>query len=124
MIHDTNMILYYFDNLSYLPDELDRKLANEIVLYYKKFNSFNINDFVIYLEAKKDLINLIINIDDLNYTKEELEDSIDNYFNVIKESLYNNQINKLTNQLKNETNEIKRKEIAQQIVEIKMKESK
>lgn len=124
MIHDTNMILYYFNNLSYLPDELDRKLANEIVLFYKKYNSFNINDFVIYLEAKKDLINLIINIDDLEYTKDQLEESIDDYFKVIKEDLYKNQIKKLTNDLKNETNEIKRKEIAEKIVELKKKESK
>ena len=124
MIHDTNMILYYFNNLSYLPDELDRKLANEIVLFYKKYNSFNINDFVIYLEAKKELINLIINIDDLEYTKDQLEESIDDYFNVIKEVLYKNKINKLTNDLKNETNEIKRKEIAKEIVELKKKESK
>ena len=123
MIHDNKIILNYYNNLSYLPNDTDRKLANEIVLFYKKFNSFNINDFIIYLSDKKDLINLIINIDDLNYTKEELEDSIDNYFNVIRENLYNIQIKRLTNELKNEVNEIKRKEIAQKIVDIKLKES-
>ena len=124
MIKDPNIILYYFNNLSYLPNENARKLANEMVLYFKKFKSFSINDFVIYLEDKKDLINLIIDIDEDEYTKEELEDNIDNYFNVIKESLYKNQIDKLTNDLKNETNEVKRKEIAKKIVEIKLKESK
>ena len=124
MIKDPNIILYYFNNLSYLPNENARKLANEMVLYFKKFKSFGINDFVIYLEDKKDLINLIIDIDEDEYTKEELEDNIDNYFNVIKESLYKNQIDKLTNDLKNETNEVKRKEIAKKIVEIKLKESK
>lgn len=122
MLKDPNMILYYFNNLSYLPNELYRKLANEMVLFYKKYNSFNLNDFVIYLEDKKDLINLIIDIDDEHYINDE--DNIDDYFNVIKENLYQTKINKLTNDLKNESNEVKRKEIAKQIVEIKMKESK
>lgn len=123
MINDNNMILYYFNNLSYLPNDIERKLASEIVLFYKKFNSFNLNDFIIYLEDKKELINLVVDISDLKYTEDELNDNIDNYFDVIKESLYNNQIVKLTSELKNESNSVKRMEIAQKIVDLKIKES-
>ena len=123
MINDNNMILYYFNNLSYLPNDTERKLASEIVLFYKKFNSFNLSDFIIYLEDKKELINLVIDISDLKYTEDELNDNIDNYFDVIKESLYNNQIVKLTSELKNESNSVKKMEIAQKIVDLKMKES-
>ena len=123
MINDNNMILYYFNNLSYLPNDTERKLASEIVLFYKKFNSFNLSDFIIYLEDKKELINLVVDISDLKYTEDELNDNIDNYFDVIKESLYNNQIVKLTSELKNESNSVKKIEIAQKIVDLKMKES-
>lgn len=123
MINDNNMILYYFNNLSYLPNDIERKLASEIVLFYKKFNSFNLSDFIIYLEDKKELINLVVDISDLKYTEDELNDNIDNYFDVIKESLYNNQIVKLTSELKNESNSVKRMEIAQKIVDLKIKES-
>lgn len=123
MINDNNMILYYFNNLSYLPNDTERKLASEIVLFYKKFNSFNLSDFIIYLEDKKELINLVVDISDLKYTEDELNDNIDNYFDVIKESLYNNQIVKLTSELKNESNSVKKIEIAQRIVDLKMKES-
>ena len=123
MINDNNMILYYFNNLSYLPNDTERKLASEIVLFYKKFNSFNLSDFIIYLEDKKELINLVVDILDLKYTEDELNDNIDNYFDVIKESLYNNQIVKLTSELKNESNSVKRMEIAQKIVDLKIKES-
>ena len=123
MIHDNNIINYYYNNLSYLPDPLDRKLANEIVLFYKKYNSFNIDDFIIYLEDKKDLINLIIDIDYIEYTNEELSDNIDDYFNVIKHYITNKKQNDLINELKKETNELKRKELAQQIVDLKLKES-
>ena len=120
MINDNNMILYYFNNLSYLPNDTERKLASEIVLFYKKFNSFNLSDFIIYLEDKKELINLVVDISDLKYTEDELNDNIDNYFDVIKESLYNNQIVKLTSELKNESNSVKRMEIAQKIVDLKI----
>ena len=123
MMHDNDIILYYYNNLYYLPFDNLKHLANEIVLFYKKYNSFNINDFIIYLEDKKDLINLIVEIDDLNYTKDELSDNIDEYFNTIRQYLYKQKIDKLTNDLKNETNEIKRREIAQKIIDIKMKES-
>lgn len=123
MINDNNMILYYFNNLSYLPNDIERKLASEIVLFYKKFNSFNLSDFIIYLEDKKELINLVVDISDLKYTEDELNDNIDNYFDVIKESLYNNQIVKLKSELKNESNSVKRMEIAQKIVDLKIKES-
>ena len=123
MINDNNMILYYFNNLSYLPNDIERKLASEIVLFYKKFNSFNLSDFIIYLEDKKELINLVVDISDLKYTEDELNDNIDNYFDVIKESLYNNQIVKLTSELKYESNSVKRMEIAQKIVDLKIKES-
>ena len=109
--------------VSYLPNDTERKLASEIVLFYKKFNSFNLSDFIIYLEDKKELINLVIDISDLKYTEDELNDNIDNYFDVIKESLYNNQIVKLTSELKNESNSVKKMEIAQKIVDLKMKES-
>lgn len=122
MIHSNEAIINYFNNLSYLPDDKDRMLANDIVLFYKKFNGFNINDFITYISDKKDLINLIIEIDELDVKNSN--DSLDDYFDTIREYQYTNQIMKLTNELKNETNIIKRKEIAQKIVELKMKESK
>ena len=124
MINDNSIIQYYYNNLFYLPFDIHKKLANEIVLFYKKYNAFNLNDFIIYLGDKKELINLLVMISDLDYSKDELEDDIDNYFNTIKEYLTNSQIEKLTNELKKEINEVKRKEIANKIVEIKLKESR
>lgn len=122
MIHDNNSILYYYNNLFYLPFDNYKKLANEIVMFYKKYDSFNINDFIVYLNDKKELINLLIEIDSLDYTIDN-SNELDDYFNVVKEYLYNSQIEKLTNELKSETNEIKRREIAQKIIDLKMKES-
>lgn len=124
MIKNPSLINYYYNNLSYLPNEVDRKLANEMILFYKKFESFNLNDFIIYLKDKKELINKVIEIDDLDYNKEYDMDLIDSYFKVIKEYLNNIEIEKLKKELKNADNEVVRKEIAKKIVELKIKESK
>ncbi len=122
MMHKSEYILYYYNNLSYLPDLKYRKLANEIVMFYKKFESFNINDFIIYLGDKKELINIIAKIDNMNIILAEKEDELDEYFNTIKEYITKKKIEDLTNELKVTTNEVKKRELAKQIVEIKMKE--
>ena len=123
MIRHNNLILYYYNNLSYLPNDIDRKLASEIVLFYKKYNSFNVTDFITYLEDNVELINKTIEIDGLEYKDEYTYDEIDSYFNTIKEYSNKKQINELSNKLKNETNEVVRKEIAKKIEAI-IKESK
>ena len=123
MIRHNNLILYYFNNLSYLPNDIDRKLASEIVLFYKKYNSFNVTDFITYLEDNVSLINRVIEIDSLDYSDNYTLDEIDSYFNTIKEYSNKKQINELSNKLKNETNEVVRKEIAKKIEAI-IKESK
>ena len=123
MIRHNNLILYYFNNLCYLPNEIDRSLANEIVLFYKKFESFNTNDFIVYLEDKNELINRLIEIDELNYSENYTMEEIDSYFKTIKEYSNKNQIEELKKKLKNETNDVVRKELAKKI-EVLIKECK
>ena len=123
MIRHNNLILYYYNNLSYLPNDIDRKLASEIVLFYKKYNSFNVTDFITYLEDNESLINKVIEIDSLSYSDNYTYDEVDEFFNTIKEYSSKKQINELSNKLKNETNEVVRKEIAKKIEAI-IKESK
>ena len=124
MIRHNNIIQYYFNNLSYLPDELDRKLASEIVLFFKKYNSFNLVDFITYLGDNSELVKRVSYIDSLelseNYTMEE----IDNCFDTIKEFSTKKQIENLQAKLKTETNDVVRKEIAKKIIDIKLNEGK
>lgn len=124
MIRHNNIIQYYFNNLSYLPDELDRRLASEIVLFFKKYNSFNLVDFITYLGDNSELVKRVSDIDSLelseNYTMEE----IDNCFDTIKEFSAKKQIENLQAKLKTETNDVVRKEIAKKIIDIKLNEGK
>lgn len=124
MIKHNNIITYYYNNLSYLPDELDRKLASEIVLFYKKYNSFNLLDFITYLEDNNELVKRVTEIDELplgeNYDMKE----IDEYFDTINEYSKNKQIEELNEKLKNESNEVVRRELAKKIFDIRIKENK
>ena len=124
MINHVNIIQYYFNNLSYLPDELDRKLASEIVLFYKKYNSFNLVDFITYLGDNSELVKRVSFIDSLELNKEYTMEEIDNYFDTIKEFSSKKQIENLQEKLKNETNDVVRKEIAKKIIDIKMNQGK
>ena len=121
MIRHTNIIQYYFNNLSYLPDELDRRLASEIVLFFKKYNSFNLVDFITYLGDNSELVKKVSYIDSLDFSENYTMEEIDNYFDAIKEFSNKKQIENLQEKLKIETNDVVRKEIAKKIIEIKSK---
>ena len=121
MIRHTNIIQYYFNNLSYLPDELDRRLASEIVLFFKKYNSFNLVDFITYLGDNSELVKRVSYIDSLEFSENYSMEEIDNYFDTIKEFSNKKQIENLQEKLKSETNDVVRKEIAKKIIEIKSK---
>lgn len=124
MINNSNIISYYYNNLSYLPDEIDRKLASSIVLFFKKYNSFNFLDFITYLEDNNELVKRVIDISELKINKEYTIEEIDEYFNTIKEYSNKEEIRKLNEKLKNESNEVVRKEIAKKIFDIRVKENK
>lgn len=124
MIHNNDIISYYYDNLSYLPNDIDRKLASEIVLFYKKYKSFNLLDFMTYLEDNNELVKRVISIDELHIKKDYSMEEIDEYINTIKEYEKKKQIKELSEKLKNESNEVVRKEIAKKIFDIRIKESK
>ena len=123
MINNNDIILYYYDNLSYLPNEIDRKLASEIVLFYKKYNSFNLLDFITYLGDNNELVKRVSEIDELKLDKKGSKTEIDEYFNTIKDYSKKKQIKELSEKLKNESNEVVRKELAKKIFDIRVKEN-
>lgn len=58
----------------------------------------------------------------MNIILAQTEEELGEYFNTIKEYISKKKIEDLTIELKKETNEVKKREIAKQIVDIKMKE--
>ena len=92
--------------------------------FYKKYNSFNLVDFITYLGDNSELVKRVSYIDSLELNKEYTMEEIDNYFDTIKEFSSKKQIENLQEKLKNETNDVVRKEIAKKIIDIKMNQGK
>ena len=77
-----------------------------------------------YLEDNNELVKRVISIDELHIKKDYSMEEIDEYINTIKEYEKKKQIKELSEKLKNESNEVVRKEIAKKIFDIRIKESK
>lgn len=118
MINNPSYIDYYYENLCYLPNKTDNLLASKMVSFYRKYKSFNLSDFIIYLENNNELINRIIYIDNLKLKKDVDKNIFDEYINSINEYRKNKKINELKNKLRNETNEVIRKELADEILKV------
>ena len=95
MLKNNDLIDYYYENLSFLPNKDDNLLANQMVLFYKKYNCFNLNDFITYLEDKSILINEILQIESYNYKINCNKEEIDSYFKSVKEYIKNKKIEEL-----------------------------
>ena len=48
MIKDPKVINYVEQNITYIPDDNERILSNEIIYYYRKFGIFKVADFISY----------------------------------------------------------------------------
>ena len=121
MIRYPEVIRIYENNKCYFPTKEFRYLANEIVHYYDKHDKLVIADFLSYLSDKKELLDAfnVIDVMDIsdNYTHEQIMDYIDK----LNEYSINEQIKKLMNEFKKETDSNKKIEIANEIQELKVR---
>ena len=60
-------------------------------------------------------------IDELKYSENYTLDEIDSYFNAVREYIKKEEIKKLQKQMKEETNEVVKRELASKIIELKVK---
>lgn len=121
MIRYPEVIRIYEKNKCYIPTKEFRYLANEIIHYFNKQKSLLIADFLSYLSDKKELLDAFNLIDTMdiseNYSYEEIMD----YINILNKYNIEEQIKKLTNDFKKETDEIKKIEIFKEISNLKVR---
>ena len=75
------------------------------------------------MEDNNELVKRVSEIDDLKYDKKGSKTEIDEYFDTIKEYQKKKQIKELSEKLKNESNDVVRKELAKKIFDIRVKEN-
>lgn len=103
------------ENSLYFVDQKTRYLLMEIEYYYKKYGNIEIPDFYTYLIEKVELLELYNNIinyvDDNSITNEAVED----FMKVIKDYNLRLEINRLTELMRKETNDLEKSKIAEEI---------
>lgn len=121
MLRYSEVIRIYEKNKCYFPTKEFRYLVAEIIHYYNKYNSLVIADFISYLSDKKELLDAFNVIDVMeiseNYSYEEIMD----YINILNKYNIEEQIKKLTNEFKRETDELKKIELFKEISDLKVR---
>jgi DNA primase len=118
MMNDPKYIKRYQKELNYIPDKVYKLIANDILAYKEINGEFILADFITYISnlSYKDVILRIIND---NENKESIAEEWDNCVTIIKEWITENQINKLKEELKNETDIKRQEELNDLIIKLK-----
>lgn len=118
MMNNEPYIKKYQRDLNYFPEKVYKLIANDIIAFKTINGEFNLADFITYISdlPYKDIIFRIIN----EYEGiTNIETDFDNYIKMIKEWITENQINKLKNELKNETDIKRQEELNDLIIKLK-----
>ncbi|HHW69493.1 MAG TPA: DNA primase [Tenericutes bacterium] len=124
MLRSKDVIKIYNKKITYMPTDRYRLFAREIATFYKIYNNINIADFITFLNNKTELMETLKEINSLNLKDEFSYEEIDDYINVIKEYNIKYVLNKYMKQLEQETDPIKKAEIGQKIIEVKLSQDR
>lgn len=120
MLHNQEVITMYNKKITYMPSESYRDLAKKISYFHKEYNYINVADLMTFLEGKENLIKVIGEIELLNLKEKYSQEEIDDYINVIREYNVNYVISRLKEKMHLELDPIKKAEIGQEIINLKM----
>lgn len=119
MLSSSEVIKMYDHKVTYMPTTEYRLLAREINEFYKKNSYINEADFLDYIEYDKDIMATIQKINQNNFSDEYSKEEINDYINVIKDYNIKEEIKRLTNKMKDETDPLKQASIAQKIIDLR-----
>ena len=117
MMNDPKFIRKYKIELNYFPEEKYKLIANDILAYKEINGEFDIADFMTYindLEYKEDIYRILN-----DYQDKILPEEFDNFVAIINKWIRESKIDKLKEQLKNESDVKKQEELNDLIIKIK-----
>ena len=85
MLKDEKVITEVEDNVIFFPDTNVRNLANEIIYFYHKYDTFKIADFISYVSDKEEEINLLNEIINMNINEKYKPEEITDYIKVVND---------------------------------------
>ena len=105
------------------PTEVMRSTCSEIMYYYKKYGMINVADFYTYIQDKENILTFLNSILAEDYMETTTKDELFLYFKVIKEYITKQEINRLTNRMKKETDPIEQAKIVEKIRKLRLGDS-
>ena len=122
MLNDIDIILMYQNRNVMFSNNLYRNLANEILYFYKNYGTISSASLITKLEDKKELIDLVLDIESMNYQEKYNREELDDCIEILKMETIEKEINRLNDLLKQELDITKKAEILNKIVELKKRE--
>ena len=105
------------------PTEVMRTTCSEIIYYYKKYGIINVADFYTYVQDKENILTFLNSILAEDYVEDTTKDELFEYFKVIKEYIKKQEITRLTNKMKKETDPIEQAKIVEKIRKLRLGDS-
>lgn len=118
MMKDIKYIKNFDRNLGYIPDKEYGQIANDIMAYYKLNNKFDIADFISF-EIKSLYYESVLKIINKYEEKEPNYEEFDDYLEIIRKWIKEEQINKLKIEIDNEPDINKQEELNDLLIKLK-----
>ena len=122
MLNNDDVVRMYDEKITFMPNEIYRKLAAYISCFYKENGYVNIADLMTYLSSYDGMVNCVSDILNLNLKDDYTKNEINDYIFTIKDYNIKNEISRLQIEQKNEFDNSKKIEIAQRIINLKLME--
>ena len=102
------------------PNEVMRSICNEIFYYYKQYGNINEADFYTFIQDKENISRVINEILAYGYNETTSKEELGLYFNVCREYIKKQEIQRLTNLMKKEVDPIEQAKIVEKIRKLKL----
>ena len=102
MLRNIDAIKLYENKVSYLSNKKLSRIAMEILEFYDQNKYINTTDFTLFLKDKKELINEVLRIEDLNLPDDMKEEQIIDYIKTIDDGIIKKEIQKLKESINKE----------------------
>ena len=122
MLSNGDVISMYDKDVTYMPNDRYRKLATYISCFYKENGYINVADLMTYLSNYDGMNQIVGEILSLNLKDDYTQSEINDYIFTIKDYNIRNEIDRLQIEMRGISDNIRKIEIAQRIMVLKMME--
>ena len=119
MLKDEDVLNLVHDNVTYFKEKNIRGLYSEIIYYYHKYGKVNIADMISYFSDKKELLDELSKIINMDIKEEYSVEEINDYIKLVNYVPVEDRIKELNVELKKENDPLRQASILSEIMKLK-----